>query len=227
MIVILLGPPGAGKGTQAQHLEAVHGLKQLSTGDMLRAAVAAGTPLGRKAKAAMDAGELVSDDLVVRIIADRIGAPDCARGVVLDGFPRNIAQAEALDEMLAEKGLRLDAVIEVHVPEEELVRRISGRLFCSQCGASYHETFKPPGSEGICDACGEEAVSRREDDKPETVRKRLAEYRKRTEPLLPDYREKGVLHRLDGEQSIEAVTRDIEALLGVKRPAADSREGHG
>jgi len=216
MIVILLGPPGAGKGTQAQHLQSAHGLKQLSTGDMLRAAVAAGTPLGRKAKATMDAGELVSDDLVVQIIADRIGEADCAGGFVLDGFPRNLAQAEALDEMLEEKGLRLDAVIEVSVPEDELVDRIAGRLFCAECGAGYHETHKPPKRDRICDACGAEAVSRRDDDRPETVRKRLGEYRARTEPLIPYYREKGVLAQVDGRKPIDEVTGDIEKVLGLE-----------
>jgi len=216
MIVILLGPPGAGKGTQAQHLQSAHGLKQLSTGDMLRSAVSAGTPLGRKAKATMDAGELVSDDLVVQIIADRIGESDCAGGFVLDGFPRNLAQAEALDEMLDDKGHALDAVVEVKVPEEELVDRIAGRLFCAECGAGYHETHKPPKQDHICDLCGAQAVGRRDDDKPETVRKRLAEYRARTEPLIPYYREKGVLHEIDGRTSIDKVTADIEKALGLE-----------
>jgi len=215
MIVILLGPPGAGKGTQAAHLESEYGLKQLSTGDMLRAAVAADTPLGRKAKAAMDAGDLVSDDLVVQIIADRLKDPDCAKGCILDGFPRNRAQAEALDQMLAETDDGVDAVIEVTVPEEELVERISGRLFCAECGAGYHETNLPPSKPGVCDSCGAEAVARRDDDNPDTVRRRLAEYRAQTEPLIPYYQEKGLLHRVDGRQSIEAVTEEILGILGL------------
>jgi len=215
MIVILLGPPGAGKGTQAAHLESEFGLKQLSTGDMLRAAVAEGTELGRKAKAAMDAGELVSDELVVQIIADRLTDPDCQTGCILDGFPRNTAQARALDDMLAEQGSGVSAVIEVTLPEEELVERISGRLFCADCGAGYHETNLPPKRDGVCDCCGAEAVSRREDDSPDTVRRRLQEYRAQTEPLIPYYEEKGLLHRVDGRQSIEAVTREILAILGL------------
>ncbi|GAB4123834.1 MAG: adenylate kinase [Rhodothalassiaceae bacterium] len=213
MIVILLGPPGAGKGTQAQRIEARYGLKQLSTGDMLRAAVAEGTRVGLIAKAAMDAGKLVSDDVVVQIIAERIGEPDCAKGFLLDGFPRTVAQAEALDEMLADRGSKLDAVIEIAVPEEVLVERISGRFACARCGAGYHDRFRMPKVAGKCDFCGSTEFVRRKDDNPETVKTRLAAYRAQTEPLLPYYRAKGILSRIDGEQSIEKVAADIDAIL--------------
>lgn len=217
MIVILLGPPGAGKGTQAQRIEARYGLKQLSTGDMLRAAVAAGSRVGLIAKAAMDAGKLVSDDVVVQIIAERIGEPDCAKGFLLDGFPRTVAQAEALDEMLADRGSKLDAVIEITVPEDVLVERISGRFACARCGAGYHDRFRTPKVAGKCDFCGSTEFVRRKDDNPETVKTRLAAYRAQTEPLLPYYRARGVLSCVDGEQSIEKVAADIDAILDRMR----------
>lgn len=215
MIVILLGPPGAGKGTQAERLQQEHGLVQLSTGDMLRAAVAAGSAVGKKAKAAMDAGDLVSDDIVVEIIAERIQEPDCTKGFLLDGFPRNVAQAEALDEMLERQGKKLDAVIQIQVPEEVLVERITGRFACANCGAGYHEQFKRPQKEGVCDVCGATEFKRRDDDNEDTVRKRLEAYRAQTEPLLPYYRDKGILHRVDGEQPIDQVARDIDKALDL------------
>ncbi|WP_281302135.1 MULTISPECIES: adenylate kinase [unclassified Iodidimonas] len=215
MIVILLGPPGAGKGTQAQRLQADHGLKQLSTGDMLRAAVKNETRVGRLAKEAMDAGKLVSDDLVVQIIADRIQEDDCATGFLLDGFPRTVAQAEALDVMLSDIGRKLDAVIEVTVPDSILVERVAGRYACAKCGAGYHDRFKKPAQDGVCDQCGSTDFIRRDDDNAETVRTRLDAYKKQTEPLLPYYRAKGVLLQVDGEQSIDAVARTIDEALGV------------
>lgn len=215
MIVILLGPPGAGKGTQAERLESLHGLVQLSTGDMLRSAVKKGTRVGRLAKEAMESGQLVTDDIVVQIIADRITEPDCAKGFVLDGFPRTVAQAEALDEMLEDRGLRLNAVLEITVPEDELVRRIAGRFACAGCGAGYHDDFKRPQKDGVCDKCGGTVFSRREDDRPETVGKRLEAYRAQTEPLLPYYKDKGVLQQVDGRQDMESVAAEIDRTLGM------------
>lgn len=213
MNLIFLGPPGAGKGTQAQRVAAAHGLVQLSTGDMLRAAVAAGAEVGLKAKAVMEAGELVSDDIVVAIIADRIAGPDCAGGFILDGFPRTVAQAEALDTVLDGNGMRIDHVVEMTVDDEALVERISGRFSCSACGAAYHERFNRPKVEGVCDACGGGEFVRREDDNAETVANRLRAYHAQTAPLLPYYRERGTLRPVDGMAEIDAVTRQIEAIL--------------
>ena len=213
MRLILLGPPGAGKGTQAQRLVEQHGLVQLSTGDMLRAAVAAGTPVGRKAKGMMDRGELVPDDVVVAIVSDRIDQPDAKSGFVLDGFPRTVPQAEALDRMLAEKSMKLDHVIEMAVDAEVLVRRIAGRYSCAKCGTGYHDEYQRPRKEGVCDRCGSTEFKRRSDDKPETVRARLDAYEKQTAPLLPYYRRKGLLRQVDAMAPIEAVTRQIEDIL--------------
>ncbi len=213
MNLIFLGPPGAGKGTQAQRVAAAHGLVQLSTGDMLRAAVAAGTEVGLKAKAVMEAGELVSDDIVVAIIADRIAGPDCAGGFILDGFPRTVAQAEALDTVLDGNGMRIDHVVEMTVDDEALIERISGRFSCVACGAAYHERFNRPKVEGVCDACGGGEFVRREDDNAETVANRLRAYHAQTAPLLPYYRERGTLRPVDGMAEIDAVTRQIEAVL--------------
>jgi adenylate kinase len=213
MKLILLGPPGAGKGTQAQRLQARFGVVQLSTGDMLRAAVKAGTEIGRKAKAIMEAGQLVPDDVIVRMIAERIEQPDCRNGFILDGFPRTLGQAEALDKMLIGKGLKLDAVIEMKVDEAALLARITGRYSCAKCGVVYHDETKRPTVEGVCDACGGTEFTRRPDDKPETVKARLAAYNDQTAPLLPYYRDRGVLRTVDGMAPIDEVTRQMETLL--------------
>jgi adenylate kinase len=213
MNVILLGPPGAGKGTQAQYLQRTRGLVQLSTGDMLRAAAASGSTLGKRAKALMDAGSLVPDDMVVRIIENRIQEDDCNDGFILDGFPRTTAQAEALDRMLGQHGLRLDLVIEMRVNDSALVERITGRYSCAKCGAGYHDKFQPPAVPGVCDRCGSTEFVRRDDDSVATVKQRLAAYHKQTEPIIPYYREKGVLKEVDGMAPIEEVTRQIEALI--------------
>jgi adenylate kinase len=213
--IILLGPPGAGKGTQAKLLEERQGLKQLSTGEMLRAAVAAGTETGRKAKAVMDRGELVSDAIVVGIISDRLDAPDVKKGFILDGFPRNTAQAEALDKMLVGKGLKLDAVIEMKVDNEALVERITGRYTCAKCGKGYHDKFETPKVAGVCDACGSTEFTRRADDNEKTVRDRLDIYNKQTAPLIAHYGSRGRLKTIDGMAEIGDVTRQIEQVLNA------------
>ena len=213
MNVILLGPPGAGKGTQAKRLEKAHGLVQLSTGDMLRAERAAGTELGRKVQAIMDAGQLVSDDIIVGMIEQRIGAADCRNGFVLDGFPRTVPQAEALDAMLERRNMKLDHVIELAVDDDALVDRVDGRFSCARCGASYHERNKRPRVFGVCDVCGSKDFIRRADDNAETVKARLAAYHAQTAPILPYYRAKGILRQVDGMADITEVTRQIEAIL--------------
>jgi adenylate kinase len=213
MKLILLGPPGAGKGTQAKRLEESRGLKQVSTGDMLRAAVQAGTPLGLEADRIMKAGKLVPDGIMIDMIAERIDQPDCRRGVILDGFPRTVRQAEALDAMLANRSQGLDAVIEMVVDDAVLVERIAGRYSCAKCGAVYHDKTQQPKAPGICDVCGSKEFKRRPDDNPQTVQARLQEYYQQTAPIVPYYKEKGLLRQVDGMAEVDAVTRQIEAVL--------------
>jgi len=213
MNLILLGPPGAGKGTQAKIIAANHGLIQLSTGDMLRAAVEAGSPVGRKAKAVMDRGELVPDEIVVEIISARLDGADCKGGVILDGFPRTLAQAAALDRVLKRKKLKLDAVIELKVNDDQLVERIAGRFTCATCGAGYHDRFRQPKTAGTCDVCGGKTFLRRPDDTAETMGRRLLVYYRETSPLLGYYYCKGNLRSVDGMGSVEDVGAAIEAHL--------------
>ena len=215
MNIILLGPPGAGKGTQAKRLEETYGLVQLSTGDMLRAERASGSALGQQVQAIMDAGKLVSDDIIIALIAQRIDQLAKGKGFILDGFPRTVPQAEALDTMLKEKELKLDHVIEMTVDEAALVDRITGRFSCSKCGASYHDRYHRPRVEGTCDVCGSHDFVHRADDKAETVKARLAAYREQTAPILPYYRAKGVLRTVDGMAEIDEVTRQIEGILNT------------
>lgn len=213
MNLILLGPPGAGKGTQARMLAQRRGLVHLSSGDMLRAAVEAGTEVGKEAQAAMDRGNLVSDEIVVDIISERIDEPDCAGGFVLDGFPRTETQAEALDRLLEDKGKKVDAVIEIRVDDERLVERISGRFTCADCGEGYHDTFKRSAKEGVCDKCGGTEFIRRKDDNAETVRSRLETYHAQTVPLIDYYGRTNRLHSVDGMDDIDAVAKQIDAVL--------------
>ncbi len=213
MNIVLLGPPGAGKGTQAKILEEKFGLKQLSTGDMLRAAIGAGTAVGLKAKAIMDRGDLVSDDVIVSIVAERMDKPDIRKGVVFDGFPRTPAQARALDEMLALRRAKLDAVIEMRVDDEQLVQRITGRFTCSKCGQGYHSQFAPTKVAGTCDVCGNQEFTRRADDTEKTVRDRLAVYNKQTAPLVAYYEAKGNLQVVDGMAEIASVTKSVAAVI--------------
>ena len=210
--IILLGPPGAGKGTQAQRLQAERGMIQLSTGDMLRAAVKTGSPIGLKAKAVMEAGELVSDAIVSALIGERLDDMGGA-GAIFDGYPRTRAQAEALDLLLAERGRALDHVIELCVDEDALVERITGRFTCAKCGAGYHDVFKRQKVDSICDVCGSTDYVRRPDDNEETVRTRLAEYRAKTAPILPYYEERGLVRRVDGMGTPDEVAAEIDAIL--------------
>jgi adenylate kinase len=211
--IILLGPPGAGKGTQAQRLQQERGMVQLSTGDMLRAAVASGSELGRQAKGIMEKGELVPDALMVGLIEDRIAQPDCAKGFILDGFPRTEAQAKALDAMLTKTGKRLDRVVEMEVDETALTERIVGRFSCAKCGTGYHDKFKRPRVDGVCDVCGSKEFTRRKDDNAETMKTRMAAYRAQTEPLLPYYGARGVLRKVDGMAAMDEVYRQISGVL--------------
>jgi adenylate kinases len=214
MNIILLGPPGAGKGTQAQRLVARRAMVQLSTGDMLRAAVKAGTPVGLKAKAVMDAGELVSDEIVSGIIGEALDQLPPETGVIFDGYPRTAAQAESLDALLAERGRHLDHVVELEVDEDALVDRITGRFTCAGCGEGYHDRYKQPSVEGVCDRCGGTEFKRRPDDNEETVRTRMAEYRAKTAPILPIYEARGIVSRVDGMADIDDVSEAIESVLG-------------
>ncbi len=213
MNIILLGPPGAGKGTQAARLEADRGMVQLSTGDMLRQAVRDGTPVGLKAKAIMEAGELVSDAIVSALIGERLDAIG-DQGAIFDGFPRTRAQAEALDLLLSERGRKLDHVIELQVDEDALVERITGRFSCANCGAPYHDKYKLPKVAGTCDVCGGHDFKRRPDDNETTVRTRMAEYRAKTAPILPYYEERGLVRKVDGMAPVEEVAAAIDAILG-------------
>lgn len=210
-VLILLGPPGAGKGTQARMLEEDFGLVQLSTGDLLRAAVAAGTEAGRQAKAVMDAGQLVSDDIVLAILKDRMAQPDVQKGVILDGFPRTAGQAEALDRLLAATGQKVTAAISLEVDDAAMVARVSGRFTCAGCGEGYHDRFKQPATSGVCDKCGGTAMKRRADDTAETVRERLTAYHAQTAPLITYFDGKGVLERVDAMGAIA----DIRKVLGA------------
>ena len=213
--LIMMGPPGGGKGTQAKRIQELYNVVQLSTGDMLRAAIAAGSPVGKQAKAVMDAGKLVSDDLLIEMIDKRLDDKDCANGFVLDGFPRTIPQAEGLENLMANKGLKLDAAIEVRVPDEKLLERLTGRYTCAKCGEGYHDKFKLPKAAGVCDVCGGKEFSRRSDDKADTVKTRLKAYHEQTAPLLPFYERKGVLKVVDGDRDIGLVAADLERILGL------------
>ena len=213
MNLVLLGPPGGGKGTQAKRLMEKFGLVQLSTGDMLRAAVASGSDVGLKAKAVMEAGQLVTDEIVIGIIDQRLDQADTKNGVIFDGFPRTVAQAKALDGLMADKGRKLDVVVEVRVPDQLLIDRVTGRYTCAKCGAGYHDKHQKPKVDGVCDGCGSKEFIRRADDNEETVSKRLTAYHEQTAPLLPYYEGKGLLKVIDGAQDIAVVTQELIAIL--------------
>lgn len=214
MNLLLMGPPGAGKGTQSKRLEEAFGLVQLSTGDMLRAAVKSGSELGQKAKAIMERGDLVPDDLIIDMISARIDEPDCTKGFILDGFPRTVPQAEALTAMLADKGFKLDHVIELAVDDDAMVKRITGRYTCAKCGQGYHDEFEKPATDGVCDKCGGTEFTRRADDNEDTVRNRLEAYHSQTAPILAYYKDQGVLKDVDGMADIDAVTDQLKGVIG-------------
>lgn len=214
MNLVLLGPPGSGKGTQAKRIAESRGLQHLATGDMLRAATASGSAFGIRVKGIMDSGQLVPDDVIVEMIAQRIAEPDCLAGFVLDGFPRTVPQAQALDEMLAQRGVGLDRVILIEVEAGALIDRLAGRFTCAECGASYHERFRRPRRDGVCDVCGSRQFVHRPDDRPEAVKARLEVYDRQTAPILPYYRAHGILRVVDGMGGIDEVTRQIEQILG-------------
>lgn len=213
MNIMLFGAPGAGKGTQAKYIIEKYGIPQISTGDILRAAVKEGTPMGLEAKACMEAGKLVSDEIIVGIIKDRLAKDDCKKGFILDGFPRTIAQAEALEVLMQEMGIKLDKVISLNVPDELIVGRVVGRRVCKDCGGSFHVEFNPPKVEGVCDFCGGELIQRK-DDSAETVGKRLQEYHSQTAPLFDFYMERGILADIDGTKEIDEITKEIFNILG-------------
>ena len=215
MIIILLGPPGSGKGTQAKRIQETHRLVQLSTGDMLRAETGSDSEFGRRVKAIMDSGQLVPDEIMIEMIDRRITQPDCRNAFILDGFPRTVPQAEALDAMLVRRGLKLNHVILLEVDEAALVDRLSGRFTCAQCGASYHDQYNRPKRDEVCDGCGSTEFTRRADDRPEAVRARFEVYRRQTAPILPYYSARGILRRVDGMADIDAVTREIDNILGL------------
>ncbi len=212
MKIIMLGAPGAGKGTQAKKMAKKYGIPHISTGDIFRANIKEGTELGKKAQSYMDQGLLVPDELTVDLLIDRISQDDCANGYILDGFPRTIAQAEALDEALSKRGEKIDFAIEVNVPDEHIIRRMSGRRTCPDCGASYHIEYNPSGAGERCEVCGAK-LELRDDDKPETVGKRLDVYHEQTQPLADYYKEKGVLESVDGTKHMDDVFADIAAIL--------------
>lgn len=213
MRLILLGPPGAGKGTQAKFIVDNFQIPQLSTGDMLREAVASGSEVGKRAKAVMESGKLVSDEIVIGIVSDRVEQDDCAKGFILDGFPRTLEQADALGEMLGNKGISLDTVVELVVDDDALVERVSGRYTCGNCGEGYHDTFKKPEKEGVCDRCGASDFKRRADDNAETMRTRLQSYYKETAPLVGYYYAKGMLTRVDGMGDIGEISGAVDKAL--------------
>lgn len=213
MKIVMLGAPGAGKGTQADRIAESYKLPHISTGDIFRKNISEGTELGKEAKSYMDKGALVPDELTIRMLLDRVGADDCGRGYILDGFPRTIPQAEALDEELGKIGEKIDYAIDVEVPDEDIINRMSGRRACPKCQAIYHIAYIPPKKDGICDQCGAELIIR-DDDKPETVRKRLQVYHEQTQPLIEFYRKKGVLHTVDGTRDADEVFSDVKGILG-------------
>jgi len=215
MNIVLLGPPGAGKGTQAERLEKSHHMVQLSTGDMLRDEVASGSELGQKAKAIIESGRLMPDNIMIRIVSEQLCRDECENGFTLDGFPRTAEQAKALDELMAEKGMKLDGVIEMKVDDDLLTERITGRFSCARCGAGYHDRYHLPKQAGVCDECGSTEFRRRSDDNEKTVRDRLAAYHELTEQILPYYRERNLLHTVNGMADIDEVTQEIEEVLGA------------